>query len=149
MKVIAAGPEAAAVFAALHAAAFDVPWSPSAFHGTLLGLGAFGLVALRDDDPVGLLVGSAAGDSADVLTVGVAPPARRSGAGRALMAAAEREARARGVAAIVLEVAVDNAAARTLYAALGYEQVSVRRAYYGRGDEPRADALVLRKSIRP
>lgn len=50
----------------------------------------------------------------------VEPAARRSGAGRALLAAAEEEARRLGLPHLSLMVSNDNAAARALYAASGF-----------------------------
>ena len=147
MNIVPAGAFAADVFAAIHAKTFDPAWSASAFHGMLLGMGAFGLIAMAGKEPVGILVGSAAGDNADILTIGVLPAARRQGAGRALLEAALDAAREHGAMAIVLDVAADNGAARALYAALGFEQVGVRKGYYFAGGGAPRDALVLRRSI--
>jgi ribosomal-protein-alanine N-acetyltransferase len=147
MNIVAAGPLAADVFAALHAEAFELAWSASAFHGMLLGYGAFGLLATEDERPLGMLVASSVGDNAEVLTIAVSPRARQRGLGRALMTGAEREARARGAHAIVLDVAIDNQAGRALYAGLGFAQIGVRSNYYQAGGGPPRDALVLRKDI--
>ncbi len=53
--------------------------------------------------------------------VWVEPARRRTGAGRALTAALVREAAARGIERLHLQVEVDNAAAITFYTALGFE----------------------------
>lgn len=50
----------------------------------------------------------------------VEPGARRTGAGRALLAAAEQEARQLGLPHLSLMVSNDNAAARRLYASAGF-----------------------------
>ncbi len=52
----------------------------------------------------------------------VAPDARRGGVARALLAAAADFARADGVAGIMLETSRDNAAARALYRAAGWNE---------------------------
>ena len=52
----------------------------------------------------------------------VAEPARRAGAGRALLAAAAAFAREDGAAAIALETNRDNVAARALYRAAGWRE---------------------------
>jgi ribosomal-protein-alanine N-acetyltransferase len=85
------------------------------------------------------------GDSAEVLTVGVIPAARRRGIGRRLLRALLTEASARGAREAFLEVRVDNLAARRLYAADGFAQVGRRRGYYDAG---RVDAVVMRKELR-
>ncbi len=82
-----------------------------------------------------------AADEAEILTIGVA--ARRQGLGTALMAAALAAARAQGAAAMFLEVAADNAAARGLYGNLGFAAAGQRRGYYANG----ADALLLRRDL--
>ncbi|HYN29482.1 MAG TPA: ribosomal protein S18-alanine N-acetyltransferase [Dermatophilaceae bacterium] len=85
------------------------------------------------------------GEVADLMTLAVAPAARGTGLGRRLLAALEAEAVARGATVMMLEVRADNAPARALYAAAGYEQVRVRRRYYSPGD---VDAHVLRRTLR-
>jgi [ribosomal protein S18]-alanine N-acetyltransferase len=147
MKIIEAGPLAAEVFAAVHEQAFAEAWSASAFHGTLLGLGAIGLIAMDGDAPCGLVVVSAAADEAEILTIGVLPAARGRGIGAALMNAALAAAAAKGAKAMFLEVAADNTAARALYARLDFAQVGLRKGYYSAGETAPRDALVLRKSI--
>ena len=101
------------------------------------------LVAERD----GVLVGYAglmvSGRDADVQTVAVDDTARRTGIGQRLVQALAREARERGCVVMMLEVAVDNEAARRLYDSLGFTEVGRRRSYYA----PGVDALVLRRRL--
>jgi ribosomal protein S18 acetylase RimI-like enzyme len=59
------------------------------------------------------------------------PELRRRGAARALLDEAERDARARGLAAVTLDTTLDNDAARALYASAGFDEVAYRAA--GRG----------------
>lgn len=80
------------------------------------------------------------GAVADVMTIAVAPAARGTGLGRALLhrlyeLAAPAEA-------LLLEVRADNAAARGLYESEGFEVLTVRRRYYGD-----VDALVMRRHL--
>ena len=51
-----------------------------------------------------------------------------------------------GAHAAVLEVAVDNAAARALYHQVGFAEVGRREAYYRRPGGVRVDACLLRQS---
>jgi ribosomal-protein-alanine N-acetyltransferase len=147
MIVSAAGPERADAFARLHALCFPAPWSASAFHGSLLGFGAIGLLAEEDDALVGLALVSAAADEAEILTIAVDPAAQRRGVGRALMQAAAREARQRGAQALFLDVAADNIPARALYEGLGYKAVGQRKAYYSAGRDEPVDSLTLRLTL--
>lgn len=80
---------------------------------------------------------------AELHIVAVAPAARRTGVGRALLEVAHDDLRERGVQCVFLEVAEDNSAGRGLYASLGYIEVARRPRYYPSG----ATALVLRLDL--
>ena len=146
-KIVPGGMYDAATFASLHALAFPDAWSPSAFFGTLSTLGAFGCLAIEGEAPIGMVVASAAGDEAEILTLAVAPAARGRGVGRALMEAAQQAACKRGARTMFLEVADNNLGARALYAALGFTQAGLRKGYYTSGVGSPRDALVLRRCI--
>jgi [ribosomal protein S18]-alanine N-acetyltransferase len=83
-------------------------------------------------------------DSAEVLTVGVIPTARRRGIARQLLDGLLTEARRRAAVQAFLEVRVDNDAAQALYAGEGFTRVGVRRGYYDGG---RVDAVVMRREL--
>lgn len=68
--------------------------------------------------------------SARLYTIAVAPEARGTGAGRALLAAAEAGARARGCRRLRAEVRAGNAASRGLFADAGYREVGPLPGYY-------------------
>ncbi|MEM1276391.1 MAG: GNAT family N-acetyltransferase [Pseudomonadota bacterium] len=88
-------------------------------------------------------------DEAEILNLGVVPPARRRGIASRLLARAEEEAGLLGVRAMFLEVARDNEPAKSLYGSAAYREVGVRNGYYLRPDGSRMDALVLRKDLDP
>jgi ribosomal-protein-alanine N-acetyltransferase len=96
---------------------------------------------------MGMVLCRALGGEAEVLTLAVPPWARRKGIGRALMAAATGAAEAAGAKVMFLEVDVANTAAVTLYERLGFTRAGLRKAYYDRGAEGRADALVMRLDL--
>ncbi|HZR34302.1 MAG TPA: GNAT family N-acetyltransferase [Nevskia sp.] len=77
--------------------------------------------------------------TARIYSVVVAPPARGRRFAERLVRAAETEARRLGLRRIKLEVRVDNAAARALYAKLGYREDKKLPGYYEDG----ADGLRL------
>ncbi len=134
----AAGPGEAAALAAIHAEAFPPAerWGEVAIRQMLALPGAWGLLDCGGD---AFLLARVAADEAELLTVAVRPMARRRGLGRALVGQAGAQAAALGAAAMFLEVAEGNAAARGLYAALGFVPRGRRPNYYGAG----RDALVL------
>lgn len=136
--------EAAEHLAAVHALAFQRPWSAAEFARLLQEPGAF---AFATSD--GFILIRALGPEAEVLTLAVSPSARRRGVGRALLEAALARAAEDGVELVFLEVAADNRAALALYDRAGFARVGARRGYYPRGDGAAADALTLRLALRP
>ncbi|MDQ1692069.1 MAG: [ribosomal protein S18]-alanine N-acetyltransferase [Pseudonocardiales bacterium] len=84
------------------------------------------------------------GGTAQILTVGVLPGARRRGVGRLLVRALVAEARRRKAEEVLLEVRIDNEPARFLYEAEGFEALGTRRGYYEQG---RVDALTMRLGL--
>ena len=141
IRVGPAGATTVAVIAALHADCFAEAWDALAIARLLAMPGAYALLALRDDAPVGFVIARQAADEVEIVSIGVLPGARRTGAGAALMRAALE--RATGAATCFLEVAEGNAAARALYLRLGFAQAGRRSRYYGN-----EDALVLRLALQ-
>ena len=130
--------------AALHAAAFDHPWDAAALQALLAGPG---VIALADAD--GFILIRVVADEAEILTLAVAPGARRQGLGRRLVEVAARQAAGQGAASLFLEVAADNAAALALYQGAGFEPVGRRSGYYPRSGGLAVDAMVLKRPLNP
>ena len=86
------------------------------------------------------------GETAQILTVGVLPVARRRGIGRLLVRELVTEARRRRAIEVLLEVREDNHAAQRLYASEGFTVLGRRRGYYEQG---RVDAVTMRLPLRP
>ena len=95
----------------------------------------------------GGLVGHAAlvviADEGHVTSIAVDPVHQRHGIGSCLLTALCRDARARGLTAMTLEVRVDNAAAIALYRRFGFAPAGIRPCYYTDPDGTTTDALVL------
>ncbi|MFO1142647.1 MAG: GNAT family N-acetyltransferase [Amaricoccus sp.] len=131
--------------ARLHALAFDDtprPWTASEF-ARLIAAPTTLFVSVAD----GFALGRAAAGEAELLTLAVRPDARRRGHGAYLLGQFEAAAATAGAEAVLIEVAVTNAAARALYARAGYAPVGRRPGYYVRRSAPPVDALVLRKAV--
>ena len=133
-----------AEMAALHARCFVVPrpWRAAEF----AALGADPAV-LTLTAPQAVALFRRAGDEAELLTLAVAPEARRAGVAASLLDRGEAALAQAGVAEVFLEVAADNVAARALYARAGYAEAGVRRGYYRAPDGAAHDALVLRRAL--
>lgn len=119
--------------------ALDERWSERSWSGELLGQGRTVLVA-RGAQPAGVVALSTVGELADLHRVVVAPPYRRQGLAHRMVRAGLLAVRHLGARAVLLEVEWTNLAAVALYQQLGFEQLRVRRDYYG----PGRDALILK-----
>jgi len=127
----------APALAVLHARCFTgaEAWGADAMVLMLRMPGAFGFW----QPAAGLILARAIAGEAEILTLAVVPEARRQGVAGALLTAALARATAAGAAAMLLEVAAGNGAARGLYTGFGFAEVGRRRRYYSDG----RDALVL------
>jgi ribosomal-protein-alanine N-acetyltransferase len=133
--------------ATLHRDGFARPWSAAEIATLIAPPAGLGLVAETDGACTGFCIVWAVADESEILTIAVAPEARRSGVGAALLTAAMVAASARGAETMTLEVAEDNLAARALYARRGFREVARRRAYYAAPNAPAQDALVLKRRL--
>jgi ribosomal-protein-alanine N-acetyltransferase len=113
--------------------------------------GAFALVAeqLRGGDATGFVIGQAVARGQGrasfgyVITIDVLAEGRRSGLGSLLLGAAESRMRRAGCRKVVLEAAVDNAAALAFYKRHGYSVVATHPGYYLDGK----DAYEMEKAL--
>jgi ribosomal-protein-alanine N-acetyltransferase len=144
--------------AELHAVCFvhPRPWTAAAFAAVLAGPGVV-LVErpggpappgprvgqARHAEGAGFLLGRVVADEAEILTLAVAPAARRRGLGAGLLAQFLIEAGERGAARVFLEVAEDNPAAMALYRGAGFAEAGRRRGYAA----PGVDSLVLARDL--
>lgn len=131
--------------AALYAAAFPEGrnWSADEMAGLIAAPGGFAVSAEQ-----GFALGRAIAGEAELITIAVAPEARRQGTGHALLAAFEAKALARGTETAFLEVAADNIPALALYRAAGWTETGRRAGYYARAAGA-VDAITMAKGLRP
>jgi [ribosomal protein S18]-alanine N-acetyltransferase len=106
--------------------------------------GALTLVAADDsnDSIAGFIVGYG-GSTGHIITIDVAPAARRSGVGSLLLRGVEARLFRGGSRSVGLETAVDNVTALAFYKRHGYHVIGTSPRYYSNG----VDALVLRKEL--
>jgi len=129
---------------ALHARCFTLPrpWSELEF-ASFLADPAVIFLSL----PGALLLGRTVLDEAELLTLAVAPEARRRGLARDLLARFEAEAARRGATRAFLEVAEGNTAAQELYHAAGWRQSGRRRGYFTAPGSAPQDGLILTRTL--
>ena len=114
-------------------------WSERSWQGELLGESRTILIA-RGSHPVGVIALKTTGELADLHRLVVAPSHRRRGIGADLVRAGLTAVRHLGAHAVILEVDYTNEAAIALYGRLGFEQLTVRRNYYG----PEQHAMIMK-----
>ena len=131
--------------AALERASYAFPWSERIFDDCLR-VGYHCLVVETDTGIAGYAVLSASAGEAHLLNLCVEQALRRRGIGRDLLYAVLNRAQGIGVRDVFLEVRRSNRPAMTLYEALGFERLGVRRGYY-QAHDGREDAIVYRLEL--
>jgi ribosomal-protein-alanine N-acetyltransferase len=145
-KLSLAGPADAAQLAALHGRSFRVGWGTEEFERLLADRGVTAHRAMAGRRLVGFIISRGAADEAEILSVAVAPAARRRGTARRLLNTHMGRLAASGVRRLLLEVDEGNAAARNLYARAGFYEVGRRQGYYQQGSGA-GSALVLCRDL--
>lgn len=121
----------------LHKLCFpNKPWSASDFAD--LKKSGCEIIASQN----GFIVYRCVADEAEIITVGVAPAARRNGIGSAMLCIIEKNIKNQGVNKIFLEVASTNVAGQKLYENNGYKVVGIRPKYYDG-----IDAILMAKDL--
>lgn len=105
--------------------------------------GALFLVAETGQAPSGYALAWTAGRRAELVSIAVRPSARRSGAGKALLASVLRRLRRAGADRINLMVKVSNRAAIRFYESFGFRRLRRVRAYYEDG----ADGYLMTREV--
>jgi len=124
---------------------FAVPWRARTFRGLFLRDDVDLVAAERGGALVGYAICWSVADQSELGNLAVAPEARGTGVGRALLDAALDRVRLRGVRECFLEVRESNRRAQRLYRKAGFEVVGHRRRYY---THPIEDALVMRSEMQ-
>ena len=137
--------------ATIHAQSFGQAWSADELAALAAQDGAMLLLARRGNlygtrRPLGFVLVRRAADEAEVLTIVVAPRARRRGVGAQLLRAAMSRLYGERIAALFLEVDASNMPALRLYESLGFRRVGERRSYYSRSPAD-GTALVMRVDL--
>ena len=121
----------------LHKLCFpNKPWSASDFAD--LKKSGCEIIASQN----GFIVYRCVADEAEIITIGVAPAARRNGIGSAMLCIIEKSVKNQGVKKIFLEVASTNIAGQKLYENNGYKVVGIRPKYYDG-----IDAILMAKDL--
>ncbi|MEK8053520.1 ribosomal protein S18-alanine N-acetyltransferase [Ideonella sp. DXS22W] len=132
---------------AVEASAYSHPWTRGNFIDSLAAGYDAELRLGEGQALIGYCVAMRGVGETHLLNITVAPVWQRRGHARALLARLVAQCRARADEALWLEVRQSNAPARALYAALGFDEVGLRRGYYP-ADRGREDAVVMRLGLQ-
>lgn len=132
----------------LHGACFITPRAWSADEFTSL-IGMHGVFLVEAPSGAGFLLGRAIAGEAEILTLAIAPNARRQGLASTLLTKFETQARTLNAQSAFLEVSAQNDAAIALYLGAGFCESGKRRAYYTTPDGAKINALLLSKPLNP
>jgi ribosomal-protein-alanine N-acetyltransferase len=135
-----------AEMATLHTLCFTIPppWTEATFRTMLADPLVFALTEAE-----AFLIGRAVAGEAELLTLAVAPQARRRGLGARLVQRFLYQARLRGAEEAFLEVAASNLPAQGLYSRAGFAVAGLRRGYYRQPEAQPIDAVVMRRALGP
>lgn len=136
----------ASAIADLEKLCFSDPWSEKSIASEVNNPLSFWLVAEDQGEIVGYVGSQSVLDAADMMNLAVSPKCRRRGIGKALVDGLTQHLIQNNVIALLLEVRASNSPAIALYENLGFVQVGRRPKYY---HNPREDALILRKELKP
>jgi ribosomal-protein-alanine N-acetyltransferase len=133
-----------AEMAEIHAASFILPrpWAATEIAAILDSPASF-VLAAGAPRPQAFLIGRTIAGEAELLTLAVAPAARRTGLGAGLVARFLQHAREAGAEMAFLEVASNNIVAQNLYRHAGFAIAGQRRNYYAAG----IDAWVMNRAL--
>ncbi|MFW5834086.1 MAG: GNAT family N-acetyltransferase [Pseudomonadota bacterium] len=157
LEIDGVGPFDLGRLARLHRLCFDDAWSRSDLAQLLALPGGFGLIArspgfhrlgIDTRRVLGFGLCRVVRDESELLSIGIAPDVRGRGLGSWLLRACMEHCHALGAERMFLEVAVDNAAARSLYDREGFVPVGRREGYYRRGDGERVAAVTMRLELQ-
>lgn len=121
---------------------FTHPWSEHSFVSELENHKSYAFVAIDNDEVIGFAVLSVVLDEGSLLDIAVDKSHRRKGVAKKLFEAVQKVAEDNKLSFITLEVRVSGTPAISLYKAMGFEQVAIRKNYYS---NPIEDAVLMTK----
>jgi ribosomal-protein-alanine N-acetyltransferase len=139
-----ARPADAARLVPLERRCFSDPWSAAAFEETLRFPLTVAIVAERNAEVEGYLIGRSIAGEGEILNLAVLPEERRHGLGSKLLEAGLAALTEAGSRRVWLEVRESNEAAQALYLKRGFSSAGRRKKYY---KSPVEDALVLQLDL--
>lgn len=127
----------------LHAQCFESAWDEASWQSLLTAPHSYAWVS---EDEQCFAAVRVAEETADLLSIGTLPDARRQGHAKQMLLHIEAFLRPQKVQKIILEVSVKNEAAIAFYHSLNYTTIHTREGYYAT-PQGKEDAIVMAKVL--
>ena len=131
---------------AIECLSFSDPWPKEDILNEINRENAICLVALTNNVLSGFITARQVADEGHICNLAVHEDFRQKGAGSALLTALEKEAKARKLVGLTLEVRIGNRAAMALYHKHGFKVEGYRKGFYR---YPTEDAAIMWKYFDP
>ena len=140
MEIRRSHPDDATAIAEMEAECFPDPWSRKDILSYICSRDGMCFAAVKDGVPIAYVIGRIIPPEGEIYRIAVKESERCRGIGYRLLSFALKTERGRGLETTFLEVRSKNTAARALYSAHGFKEISVRKNYYKNPDD---DAVIM------
>ena len=106
------------------------PWSKTQLKDSIRNPNNLCYSASYEGDIIGYLIVMLAGETADILNIGINPNNQRKGYGSLLISYLNKELKNRLIEEVFLEVRESNQSAISFYLYKGFKEISIRKNYY-------------------
>ena len=145
MEIRRAVPDDATAIAEMEAEIFGDPWSKKDIFSYICSDTGICFTALDESGPIAYIIGRKIIPEGEIYRIAVREDKRCRGIGYRLLSYALKTEWGQGVETVFLEVRESNIAARALYKAYGFNEISVRKNYY---QNPTEYAVIMIKDSK-
>ena len=146
MEIRRSIPADAPAIAAAEELIFSDPWSERSITDLISTEGAMCYTAKDGDKVIAYVLGRIIAPEGEIYRIATLPEYRKRGIAYRLLDYAYKTEKGHGLEVLFLEVRTQNAAARALYRAYGFDEVGVRKNYY---KDPVDDAIIMIRQEQP
>ena len=145
MEIRRARPDDATAIAEMEMNIFGDPWGKKDIFSYICSDTGMCFTALSDGQVVGYIIGRKIPPEGEIYRIAVRADKRQRGIGYRLLSYSLKTELGHGVETVFLEVRESNTAARALYTAYGFKEISIRKNYY---QHPTENAVIMLKDSK-